>query len=309
MPVRVKETYYKPIQKELESYFYDFYWRDILQAVKDNERLFNTNDALIAAIRKGTIHYEQGTFTGKFNARISKELSKFAKFNGRTKTWKGIPPSNVTAAATITRSRGETLAWRIEGLINDMPGRVSEAVGKLQYSIYEPLKAVSEEAGKDLANLGISVDMTPELSERLMDNYTNNMNLNILNPDGSDWTTKQVTRLRDMIQKNSLSGYNRLELQNLIANEFGGSMNKARFLARQETSLFVAEVRDNRYEDAGITKYKWSSSHDVRVRELHDELNGKVFSYSSPPIIDDNTGERGVPGQAFGCRCVAIAIL
>jgi len=300
----MKEKYYKPIQAELEAYFYNFYWRDILEAVKESERLYNSNSALIAAIRKGTVHYEQGVFTGKFNSRISKELRKFAKYDGRSRTYKGIPPSNVTAAAAVSNSRGEALNRKIESLISDIPARVSAAVEKLHYSIDAPLFAISEEAGKDLNTLGISVEMTPELSERLMKNYTTNQNINIKN-----WTNTQTQRLRDMIQKNAMSGYNRLELQQLIANEYGVSMNKAKFLARQETSLFVAEVRDERFQDAGITKYKWSSSQDIRVRELHKELNGKIFSYDSPPIIDENTGERGVPGQAFGCRCVAIPII
>ncbi len=304
------DKYYKPIQKDLEYYFYNFYWKDILELVKKTDKLYNSNSALIAAIRKGSIQYKQGLFTGKFNSRISKELRKFAKYDGRSRSYKGIPPSNVTAAATVANTRGEKLAREIESLISEIPARVSAAVEKLHYSIDAPLFAMSEQAGKDLTTQGISVDMTPELSQRLADNYTTNMNLNIRNEDGSgDWTTKQVTRLRDMIQQNALSGYNRLELQNLIANEYGVSMSKAKFLARQETSLFMAEVRDERYQDAGVTKYKWSSSQDIRVRELHKELNGKVFDYSSPPIIDENTGERGVPGQAFGCRCVAIAQL
>ena len=305
----MKEKYYKPIQAELELYFYDFYWRDILTAFKESERLYNSNSALIAAIRKGSVHYEQGIFTGKFNARISGELRKFAKYDGRSKSWKGIPPSNVTAAAAVSNSRGEALNRKINDLISDIPARVEVAVEKLRYSIDAPLFMVSEEAGKDLTTLGISVEMTPELSDRLMENYTNNMNLNILNPDGTGWTPKQIGRLRDMIEKNALSGYNRLELQKLIEVEFGVTKNKARFLARTETGLFVAQVRDERFQDAGITKYKWSSSQDTRVRELHRELNGKVFDYSSPPIIDERTGQKGNPGETYQCRCTAIPII
>lgn len=329
----MKEAYYKPIQAELETIFFDFYWKDILEAVKQSERLFNTNDALIAAIRKGTIHYEQGKFTGKFNAKISKELSKFAKFDSRSKTWKGIPPSNVTAAASVANSRGEALARKIDALISEIPSRVSEAVEKLKYSIDAPLFAVSEEAGKDLNTLGISIDLTPELSQRLSDNYTTNQSINIKN-----WTDDQTGRLRDMIEKNALSGYNRLELQDLISNEFGVSMNKARFLARQETSLFVAEVRNERYEDAGVQWYRWSTSQDIRVvgtpgglypegspgHGNHYVMHGKICKLSDSTVYADNieAARKGLwkskasigadnthPGQAFNDRCVAVPVI
>lgn len=308
MPVRMTEAAYKPIEKDLRAYFYEFYWRDILEVLNDPYYLYNSNSALIAAIRAGSVHYESGVFTGKFNAKISRELSKFARFDGRSKSWTGIPPSEVTATATVANTKAERLNIRIQELISEIPSRVKAAVEKLKYSIDAPLFKFSEQAGQDLSSLGVSVEMTPELSKRLSDNYTNNQNLNIVN-----WTDDQIVRLRDMTERNALSGYNRLEFQQMIASEYNVTMNKAKFLARQETSLFMAEVRDERYQDAGITRFKWSAiggkAGDGRTRELHRELSGQVFSYSSPPIIDERTGERGVPGQAFGCRCTAIPVL
>ena len=339
MPVIFKEKHYKTIQTELETYFYDFYWSDILKAVKQSERLYNSNSALIAAIRKGSIQYRQGIFTGKFNARISKELSKFAKYDRRSKIWKGIPPSNVTAAAAVANSRGEKLAAKLNNIIAKIPERVDAAIEQLHYSIDAPLFIMSEEAGKDLITLGISVEMTPELSQRLSKNYTTNMNLNIRNEGGpGDWTSKQVIRLRDMIEQNALSGYNRQELQQLIANEYGISMRKAQFLARNETSLFMAEVRNNRYIDAGLQWYKWSTSQDIRVvgtpgglypegtpgHGNHYVMNNRICKLNDPTVYADNieAARKGIwkskasigadnthPGGAYNDRCVAIPVL
>ena len=333
MHVRMTEKYYKQIEKELDFYFYDFYWKDILGAVKEAERFYNTNSALIAAIRKGSVHYESGKFTGKFNAAISRELRKFSKYDGRSKSWSGIPPSNVTAAAAVANSRGEQLAGRIKTLIDEIPARVEAAVENLKYSIDAPLFSVSTEAGKDLNTLGISVDMTPELSQRLMDDYTNNQNLNIKN-----WTPEQTGRLRAMIEQNALSGYNRLELQQLIASEYGTTMAKAKFLARQETSLFVAEVRNERYDDAGIKWYRWSTSMDIRVvgtpgglypeggpgHGNHYVMQGKICKLNDPTVYADSLADarKGLwkskasigadnthPGQAYNDRCVMIPVI
>ena len=304
MPVRFTEKYYKEIQTELETYFYDLFWADILAEVQQSARLYNSRSALLEAIRAGKVHYETGTFTGTFNITLIKELSKFAKYDGRKKIWLGIPPSEIIAASTVANDRGRKIAERINTLIDDIPNKVNAVIGELKYSIDTPLFMMSQEADKDLSSLGITVDITPELSERLIKDYTTNMDLNIKN-----WTDDEVVRLREMIQKNALSGYNRIELQESIAAEYGVTMNKAHFLARNETSLFTAAVRDSRYQAAGVTKYKWSSSHDTRVRDLHSELNGQIFSYSSPPIIDERTGQRGNPGETYNCRCSCIPII
>jgi len=308
MPVKMTESSYGNIELEIKKYFYDFYWKEILESLDDPYYLYNSKSALITAIRQGKIHYDSGIFTGTFNAKISKELSSFAKYDGRSKTWAGIPPSEVSAAAAVSNNKARQLNTKIKELISRIPARVSEAIKSLSYSIDTPLLNFSKQAGQDLKSLGISIDMTPELSERLKKNYTNNQNLNIKN-----WTDDQIVRLREMIEKNSLTGFNRSELEASIMYEYHVTMTKAKFLARQETSLFMAEVRDERYRDAGITKFRWSATGgktgDGRTRKLHRELHGETFYYSSPPIIDERTGERGFPGQAYGCRCTAIPVL
>lgn len=326
------EKYYKPIQKELEYYFYELYWKDILKLLEESKKLYNSKSALISAIRTGKIQYRSGIFSGKFNVSISKELSKYAKYDKRTKTWKGMPPAAVIAAATVANDRGRQLADQIERLIADIPSRVEDEIANLKYSIDNPLFMMSAEAEKDLTTLGISVDMTQELSDRLTEDYTTNMNLNVVN-----WSDEEVVRLREMIQKNALSGYNRLELQQLIANEYNVSMNKAKFLARQETSLFLTTVRDERYKEGGVKYVKWSTSQDNRVvgkpgglypegtpgHGNHYGLNGKICRLDDPTVYADTIedakkgkwkskitagfGNRHA-GQEWNCRCTYLPL-
>jgi len=303
-----KPEYSEPIQKELEYYFFKLFWEDIIQAVQDPYFKLNANNALLAALRNGTVRYSNGEFSGKFTMRISSELDKFAKFDGRKKIWKGIPPASVSATASIANNKAKALNEKINRLIDDIPNRVQSAIGKMTYSIEKPLAAMSSQATEDLKSTGIVIDVTPELSQKIAQDYTNNLNLSIV-----DWSQNQTERLRGMIEKNILSGYNRLELIDMISNEYGVTMNKAKFLARQETTLLTSTVRDERYQGAGIKKYRWSATGgktgDGRTRDLHKKLHGQVFYYSSPPIIDEATGERGEPGKAFGCRCGAIPLI
>ena len=32
-------------------------------------------------------------------------------------------------------------------------------------------------------------------------------------------------------------------------------------------------------------------------------LNGGIFDFDNLPVIDEKTGERGIPGQAINCKC------
>lgn len=303
-----KEEYSEPTQKELEYYFYQLFWAEILAAVKDPYFRMNSNNALIAAIRRGTVKYSNGEFIGDFSMRVSAELDKFAKYDARTKSWKGIPPANVSAAAAVSNNKAKALNDKISTLIGEIPDRVQAEVDSLTYNVDRPLAEMNAQASQDLKNVGITLDVTPELSQDIIRDYTNNLNLSIKN-----WSTDQTERLRNMVEKNILSGYNRLELIDQISSEYGVSMRKAKFLARQETTLLTSTVRDSRYQGAGVRKYRWSATGgkegDGRTRLLHRRLHGQVFFYSSPPIIDERTGERGNPGKAYGCRCAAIPLL
>lgn len=303
-----KEEYSEPTQKELEYYFYELFWSDIIKALNDPYFKLNANNALISAIRRGIVRYSNGEFVGDFNMRVASELDKFASWIPQKKVWRGIPPANVSAIASIANQKAKALNEKIETLIGNIPDRVSAAVDSLKYSIEKPLASMNAQATEDLKNTGIIIDVTPELSQNIINDYTNNLNIGIKN-----WEPKQTERLRGMVEKNILSGYNRLELIDQIATEYRVSRDKAKFLARQETTLLTSTVRDSRYQGAGIRKYRWSATGgkqgDGRTRTLHRKLHGQTFFYSSPPIIDETTGERGNPGKAYGCRCGAVPLI
>ena len=152
-----------------------------------------------------------------------------------------------------------------------------------------------------------AVGVIPELSlpeaVNIAENYSNNMKLFV-----KEWTKGEILKLRKIVEQNSFEGYRAEKLVKGIQTQFGVSKSKATFLAKQETSLLMSEFREQRYKEAGVDQYRWSTAGDSRVRDRHEKLDGKIFSWDSPPVIDDQ-GNRGHPGEAFGCRCVAIGIV
>jgi hypothetical protein len=327
--IQYKEAYSEPVQKQLEQYFIAVYWAEILEALKDPLYRMNNSNPLVDAIRKGKIQYQSGRFTGEFNMITSRELEKFAKYDGRTKTWVGTPPPQVTAASVVANDRARALTRKITSLIEEIPGRVAQTIDGLKYSIDAPLFLVNEQADRDLSSLGISPDVSPDLSETILREYKTNQDINIKN-----WTPKQTERMRDMIERSVLTGYNRRELEKMIMSEYGTTMAKARFLARQETSLLVSKIRDERYVDAGIDIVKWSTAGDIRVTGTpggpnqpsdghgnHYRLQGKYCKLSDPTVYADTLDDVKAgkwksksmigadpqhAGKAFLCRCTYI---
>lgn len=81
--------------------------------------------------------------------------------------------------------------------------------------------------------------------------------------------------------------------------------NRARLIARTETSRAQANLTQARAEAIGSPGYIWRTVGDSAVRSDHDELNGKFFTWDDPPVADKRTGERAHPGTIYNCRCTA----
>lgn len=54
-------------------------------------------------------------------------------------------------------------------------------------------------------------------------------------------------------------------------------------------------------------RYIWKTQKDKRVRNTHEQLQGKCFLFTDPPTTIDKYGNKhtGNPGSDFGCRCWA----
>lgn len=97
------------------------------------------------------------------------------------------------------------------------------------------------------------------------------------------------------------------------------TFERARTIARHQTSVINAAVNQARQTAIGIEEYYWSSSHDERTvgnpaglypkgnqghgdHWARDYRNNGNKSYRWDEPFKD-----GLPGQAYNCRCVAIA--
>ncbi len=93
-----------------------------------------------------------------------------------------------------------------------------------------------------------------------------------------------------------------------LTERYGVSESRAELIARDQTLKGNADLTRVRHEAAGIERYAWSTSRDERVRPMHQELEGRIFSLDAAPVTNER-GDRNHPGGDFQCRCVAIPIL
>jgi SPP1 gp7 family putative phage head morphogenesis protein len=85
--------------------------------------------------------------------------------------------------------------------------------------------------------------------------------------------------------------------------------NRAKLIARTETTRAHSIIQQARAEFIGSENYIWTTQRDRKVRKDHQELQGQVFKWSEPPIADKKYNRRAHPGQIYNCRCIAIPIL
>ena len=264
--------------------------------------------ALIKAILAGRVQYYNERFEGSFNADISKEIRRLGgKWEARYKRWylpKEKLPYDVQLSIGNVSGKLKDVEKKIDAHLQNLQ-RLAEKDPQYSLKSYfgDVIDKLEDRFEEGIAGIIVAPKLTPKMRENLSELYTENMNLYI-----KGWTQESIMRLRKRIQKNAFQGYRASSFIKEIEHDFMMSHAKAKFIARQETSLLMSQFREERYKSVGVEKYRWSTSLDQRVRTMHKRLHGQIFTWDNPPIVDEK-GHRAHPGQDFGCRCIAIPVI
>ena len=112
--------------------------------------------------------------------------------------------------------------------------------------------------------------------------------------------------MRSISQGNGLQ-----DLTPLMQKLQGQTLRRARNIALDQTRKAYNSINKGRLLGLGVGEYEWlHSGGTVHPRELHQfGLNGNVYRFDKPPVIDETTGERGIPGQAINCHCRMVPVI
>lgn len=219
---------------------------------------------------------------------------------------------------------------------NDAVGvrrEIRDAIGKLKGEAQGFGKAqnrlIQTVAGKVNANnafefervIGVNVDqLGASVAGALEDFRAENVDLITSIPE------TMLDQVLEVLEQNWNKGLRVEQLSDAIQERFSVSDSRADLIARDQTLKLNAQLGQTRVQAAGITRYMWSTSHDERVRGNpsglypnpsatgkttadHFHLDGQIFEYANPPVVDERTGRRANPGEDYQCRCTAAPLL
>lgn len=284
--------------------------KELYRFVLGKKRISNSQDALEEAINSGRVFYFNGAFRGKFNKSISAILKDLgARWNIKDASWRlphQLIPAHIGAAITQAEFRNVADIEELNRRLQDAklpPKDFSKAI-KSNLDYY------NGQISATLHNVQVvQPKFSEEQKEQIIKKYSDNMKLNI-----QKWETSEISRLRKIVEEQVKKGIRYSDLTEIIMKEFDAPIKKAKFLAEQETHLLVAEMKEQQYRKAGINQYQWHTRNEPtghnkgNVRPDHASLDGKIFDWDHPPVVDQKTGRRAHPGQDFRCRCVAIPV-
>ena len=308
---RIKQSYTRLVQKALFSYLWEGIYKPMFEILDIKpDKAGNSIDTITEALKSGQIYYADGGFRAKirFTAAQSRELLAWgAKYDSRQKAYKidyNQIPDTVRVALAQSEIRAQDTIRQLEEFLKEVEANIPYIVESMVFN--EEVVTILDDAGnevkKNVKHLNV---IEPELSEsqkeEIARSYTNNMRFYIKN-----FESEHIPEMRRKIQEYVLQGYRLDKIEKLIKQEYPKVAYKAKFLAQNETSIMLAEYKRVTYQEMGFDKFIWRTITDGRERELHKELNGKIFRYDNPPVIDERTGQRGLPGETYNCRCDAI---
>ena len=305
------------IEAEIARVFKEEIYLPILKILKLNPKdvITNAKDSktpnLEKAIRSGRITFYRGQFTGKFNAKVVKELRSIgATKDLKTKGYKLLSarlPSSLKTVIDATAIRAtKTLDTVLKRLASLTSAKIAGALD-IKDIVDKGLFDLDKKVTDNLKSITVSPELSSTERALFVKDYSENMDKHI-----KTWADKELLTLRKKVESNYKAGIRRESLEKDIQKRYGVSKTKAKFLARQETSLASSKFKEVRYKSAGSLEYKWKTvagSANHPVRPDHKELNNKMFKWDSPPITDKKSGRRNHPGEDYNCRCVARPVI
>jgi len=107
-------------------------------------------------------------------------------------------------------------------------------------------------------------------------------------------------RLETAILQGLRRGKSTSEIADDIQRVYDVGRERARFLARDQSGSLMTDITKARHKSQGLEYFIWRTAGDANVRDSHADFEGKRFKWN------DGAGSRKLlPGQDYGCRCVA----
>ena len=109
------------------------------------------------------------------------------------------------------------------------------------------------------------------------------------------------SRIENIMADAIVNRRNKRYVTKALSEALGISQRRARNAAGDQLHKLNVALTSIRNQELGISKFKWVTRGDGKVRPLHVTYGGKIFRWDKPP-------EDGLPGFPINCRCTARSV-
>lgn len=219
-----------------------------------------------------------------------------------------------TIAGDATVAMDVSLASQARILTNALRAKFQAAFNRQARTLAERFARETEAASrgslhaslKELSG-GISLKtsvLPPPVREAVKAGITENVNLIRSIPE------QYFQKLQGSVMRNIQRGDGTAGILRTVERLGLVTENRAALIARDQTSKATTALNAARMRALNVRKFEWlHSGGGKEPRKLHEEMSGNVYDLDDPPVIDDKTGERGLPGQLINCRCRMVPVV
>ena len=321
-PIKYKKAYETIIANQIIVWLWSNIYKECF-SILDSQTIYNSEDDIRGAIEQGLIYYQDGAFyskTGRFSNKISFELEKLgAKYSSYRKAYlidKAKIPTNLLWAVDTMRAQTAQKVAVLQAFLTNQASALKTEEKKLVFdtAVEAIMQDLQERVYKN-ANANKIELITPKLTEfrksEIARRYTENLEFWI-----KGWYSDHIVAMREVVGKMAEDGKSLKTIGEYLHKEFGVDERHAKFLARNESAIATTSYLAAKYEEEGIEYFRWIVNLDNRERPWHRTLGtvgpdgkGNIYRFDDPPIINEKTGQKGLPGYDYNCRCTLAPII
>lgn len=283
LPVPSKQDI-KQISLELQKAFNETIFEPLSSYVSF---VMNSEDTIQRELDEGKIEYVDGVLKGAFSIKSIKYIE------GLNQKWDGAKRGYIITDPSLNALIGSATSRFLTA--KEQIQRFLASTGSLELGLAdEPFdKTIDNVVDKSKKNIDQKSSVrTGDIKQEFKKS---------VNVSSVAFMTMILLKLR----KDVIEAKSNKDLKDAFELRQSQARIRADGLADDSGHYFSGIARREFYKAQGIKYFKWITRGDNKVRESHRAVNGEIFSYSEPPIID---GVPTLPSQAYGCRCVDFPI-
>ena len=234
----------------------------------------------------------------KMAEKAEREILKLAKGNAAKQHFTG--DASISSAYRILFST----------LLKDFDVMFSSKAKDIAGSLWgDTEKWTTKELNRSLSELASLISFKTDTTSKSLDNIRKaaiHKNVDLIKTIPQQY----LGAVKQNIYTSITTGKGLSDIQPFLESQKDYSKRKAQLVALDQTRKITTDIAAHKLKQNGGKKFKWMhTGGSQHPRQEHIAMNGNIYSYDDPPVIDPRTGETGLPAQAYQCRCRLCPVL